>query len=77
MLIFRPLRLIFAHFNVRVITKSDLNYFMTFSETASEELKMVSKVKSIFLQSKDAYKMLANEPFGTAFSEIYAAPDGL
>ena len=48
-LVLRPLRLIFAHFD----TRADLNYFMTFSETVSDDLKMASEVKSNFLLSKE------------------------
>ena len=52
-LVLRPLRLIFAHFDTRVIAKADLNHFMTFSETVSDDLKMASEVKPNFLLSKE------------------------
>jgi hypothetical protein len=44
-LVLGPLRLIFGHFDTRVISKQDLNHFITFSKTASDDLKMTSEVK--------------------------------
>ena len=41
--------------DTRVIAKADLNHFMTFSETASDDLKMASEVKSNFLLSKEGW----------------------
>ena len=52
-LVLGPLRLIFAHFDTSVIENADLNHFMTFSETASDDLEMASEVKSNFLLSKE------------------------
>jgi hypothetical protein len=45
----------FGHFDTRLIAKADLNNFMTFSETASDDLKMASEVKSNFLLSKEGW----------------------
>ena len=47
------LRLNFANFDNRVMAKADLNHFMTFSEIASDDLKVASEVKSNCLLSKD------------------------
>ena len=44
---------VFGHFDTRLIAKADLNNFMTFLETASDDLKMASEVKSNFLLSKE------------------------
>ena len=43
--------------DTRVIAKADLNHFMTFSETASDDLKMASEVKSFFFYQKKAEDM--------------------
>ena len=47
------LRLNFANFDNRVMAKADVNHFMTFSEIASDDLKVASEVKSNCLLSKD------------------------
>ena len=57
-LVLEPLRLIFAHFDTRLIAKADLNHFMAFSETASDDLKMASELKSIFFTIKKTMKYI-------------------
>ena len=52
-LVLGPLRLIFANFGYQGNSKSRFNHFMTFSETALDDLRMASEVKSNILLSKE------------------------
>ena len=77
MLILGKLRLIFVHFDIRVISKADLIHFMTFSETASDDLKMALEVKSqeskYFLPQKESKALECNRLCHSSCKDIILA----